>query len=377
VLRIGFDGTPLLGKKTGVGWYTHELIDAVARRSPESELVVFPISWRTARTLHLDPPHRPNVKVARRLAPARPLWALWDRVPFPPVEWLVGCNVFHATNFIAPPSRKIPTVVTVHDIGFIREPDSVTPAIRRMAKLLPTVLRRASIVVTVSNFTRDELAWWMPEISDRIRVIPNGSHGRFIPPSATVAGSSGAPYALMLGTLEPRKNVQLALDALAILRKEGSDIRLVLAGAASPVLDVPPLLGERGLGPSDVTITGYVDDARMAELVGGATMLVFPSLYEGFGMPLIEAMEAGLPIVAARAGATPETVGDAGVLVEPGDPGAFADAMSRVASDDALRAELIAAGRRQARVFTWDRAADMALAIYQELVGEGSKHLVP
>jgi glycosyltransferase involved in cell wall biosynthesis len=373
VLRIGFDGTPLLGKKTGVGWYTHELIDAVARRSPDSELVVFPISWRTARTLHLDPPHRPNVRVARRLAPARPLWALWDRVPFPPVEWLVGCNIFHATNFIAPPSRKIPTVVTVHDIGFIRDPDSVTPAIRRMAKLLPTVLRRASMVVTVSNFTRDELAWWMPEISDRIRVIPNGSHSRLIPSSGTVARTGGAPYALMLGTLEPRKNVQLALDALAILRKEGSDLRLVLAGAASPVLDVPPLLDERGLGPADVTITGYIDDARMAELVSGATMLVFPSLYEGFGMPLIEAMEAGLPIVATRAGATPETVGDAGVLVEPGDPSEFADAMNRVACDETLRAELVAAGRVQARQFTWDRAADLALATYQELVGDGTK----
>lgn len=377
VLRIGFDGTPLLGKKTGVGWYTHELIDAVARRSPAADVVVFPISWRTARTLRLDPPHRPNVRVARRVAPARPLWALWDRVPFPPVEWLVGCNVFHATNFISPPSRKIPTVVTVHDIGFIRDPDSVTPAIRRMAKLLPTVLRRASIIVTVSEFTRDEVAWWMPELAGRIRVIPNGSHGRLIPRSGSAAGTtagvpgrpSGAPYALMLGTLEPRKNVQLALDALAILRKEGSDLRLVLAGAASPVLDVPPLIEERGLGEPDVAITGYVDDARMAELVSGATMLVFPSLYEGFGMPLIEAMEAGLPIVAARAGATPETVGTAGVLVDPNDPVAFADAMTRVASDDGLRAELVAAGHQQAALFTWDRAADKALSIYTELVG--------
>ncbi|HUQ63932.1 MAG TPA: glycosyltransferase family 1 protein [Acidimicrobiales bacterium] len=368
MLRIGFDGTPLLGKKTGVGWYTHELIDAVARLSPSSELVVFPISWRTARSLHLDPPHRPNVKVARRLAPARPLWALWDRVPFPPVEWLVGCNVFHATNFISPPSRRIPTVVTVHDIGFIRDPESVTPAIRRMARLLPTVLKRASIIVTVSDFTRDELAWWMPEISERIRVIPNGSHGRLIPQAGSGAPRiNDAPYALMLGTLEPRKNVQLALDALAILRKEGSDLRLVLAGAASPVLDVPPLIEERGLGSSDVTITGYVDDARMAELVAGATMLVFPSLYEGFGMPLIEAMEAGLPVVGVRAGATPETVGDAGVLVDPGDAAEFADAMQRVATDDGLRADLIAAGHRQAAKFTWDRAGADALRLYRDL----------
>jgi glycosyltransferase involved in cell wall biosynthesis len=374
MLRIGFDGTPLLGRKTGVGWYTHELIDAVARRATDAELIVFPISWRTARTLHLDPPHRPNVSVARRITPARPLWALWDRVPFPPVEWLVGCNVFHATNFISPPSRRVPTVVTVHDIGFVRDPTSVTPPIRRMAHLLPKVLRRASVIVTVSNFTREELTWWLPDVADRIRVIPNGSHARLVkePGTSTTVkdgASTGPPYALMIGTLEPRKNLPLALDAITILRKDGLDLRLVLAGSSSPLLDVAELLEERGLGPSDVVVTGYVDDPHLAQLVAGARMLVFPSLYEGFGMPLVEAMEAGLPIVGARAGATPETVGDAGLLVDPNDAEAFADAMSRLASDDELRAQLVAAGHRQAAKFTWDRAAQSALEIYTELAG--------
>jgi glycosyltransferase involved in cell wall biosynthesis len=350
------------------------LIDAVARRATDAELIVFPISWRTARTLHLDPPHRPNVSVARRITPARPLWALWDRVPFPPVEWLVGCNVFHATNFISPPSRRVPTVVTVHDIGFVRDPTSVTPPIRRMAHLLPKVLRRASVIVTVSNFTREELTWWLPDVADRIRVIPNGSHARLVkePGTSTTVkdgASTGPPYALMIGTLEPRKNLPLALDAITILRKDGLDLRLVLAGSSSPLLDVAELLEERGLGPSDVVVTGYVDDPHLAQLVAGARMLVFPSLYEGFGMPLVEAMEAGLPIVGARAGATPETVGDAGLLVDPNDAEAFADAMSRLASDDELRAQLVAAGHRQAAKFTWDRAAQSALEIYTELAG--------
>jgi alpha-1,3-rhamnosyl/mannosyltransferase len=173
----------------------------------------------------------------------------------------------------------------------------------------------------------------------------------------------------MIGTLEPRKNLPLALDAITILRKDGLDLRLVLAGSSSPLLDVAELLEERGLGPSDVVVTGYVDDPHLAQLVAGARMLVFPSLYEGFGMPLVEAMEAGLPIVGARAGATPETVGDAGLLVDPDDAEAFADAMSRLASDDELRAQLVAAGHRQAAKFTWDRAAQSALEIYTELAG--------
>ena len=366
--RIGFDGTPLLGPKTGVGWYTHELIDAVARHAPEDELLVFPISWRTARMLRLDPPHRHNVSVTRKIAPARPLWAMWDRVAFPPMEWLVDCDVFHATNFIAPPSLRVPTIVTVHDIGFIRQPDSVPPAIRRMARLLPTVLRRAAVVVTVSEFTRQELVWWLPDIADRIVVIHNGSHHRPVAPSDTGL-PPGPPYALMVGTLEPRKNVALALDAMRILRRQNVELRLVLAGSPSPVLDVGAELRERGLGPPEVVRTGYVDDARVAALVAGARMLLFPSVYEGFGMPVLEAMEAGLPVVATRAGATPEIAGGAAVLVDPGDPEGFADAMQRVATDEALRAELTAAGLRRASDFSWDKAAEATIRLYHTLAG--------
>ena len=366
--RIGFDGTPLLGPKTGVGWYTHELIDAVARHAPDDDLLVFPISWRTARMLRLDPPHRPNVRVTRKIAPARPLWAMWDHVAFPPMEWLVDCDVFHATNFMAPPSLRVPTVVTVHDNGFIRYPQAVPPAIRRMARLLPTVLRRASVVITVSKFTRDELVWWLPDVADRISVIPNGTHHRNVAPSDTGL-APGPPYALMLGTLEPRKNVALALDALRILRRQNVDLRLVLAGSPSPLVDVPALLRKRGLGPPEVVRTGYVDDARIAALVAGARMLVFPSLYEGFGMPVIEAMESGLPVVAARAGATPETAGDAAVLVDPDDPEAFADAMLMVATDEELRARLIDEGRRRASEFSWDKAARATLRLYHGLAG--------
>ena len=365
-MRIGFDGTPLLGAKTGVGWYTHELIDAAAKLSPKDEMVVFPISWRTARYLKLDPPHRPNVAVERKLAPARPLWAMWDRVRFPPVEWLVDCDVFHATNFIAPPSRKVPIVVTVHDIGFVHHPEAVTPGVRRMARLLPDVLRRASAVITVSRFTCEELVTWLPEVADRVEVIHNGSHARAAPAPGPDQPAT-PPYALMLGTLEPRKNLPLALDALRILRRRGVDLRLVLAGGRSNLLDVPALLRKRGLGDPEVTRTGYIDDARVSALLAGARVLVFPSLYEGFGMPLLEGMEAGVPVVGVRAGATPETVGDAGLLVEPGDAEEFADAMERAAFDEELRGRLIPAGRAQAANFTWERAARETLAVYRRV----------
>jgi len=367
-MRVGFDGTPLLGAKTGIGWYTHELIDAVAKLSPKDDIVVFPISWRTARHLNLDPPHRPNVAVERKLAPARPLWAMWDRVQWPPVEWLVDCEVFHATNFIAPPSRKVPIVVTVHDVGFVHHPQSVTPDVRRMARLLPGILRRAAAIITVSHFTCEELVSWIPEVAGKVTVVHNGSHARAAPPASHYPAST-PPYALMLGTLEPRKNLPLALDALRILRQRGVDLRLVLAGGRSNLLDVPAELRKRGMGEPEVTRTGYIDDARVSALLAGARVLVFPSLYEGFGMPLLEGMEAGVPVVGVRAGATPETVGDAGLLVDPGDAEGFADAMERAAFDETLRARLIPAGHDQAAKFTWKRAAASTLDLYRKVAG--------
>jgi alpha-1,3-rhamnosyl/mannosyltransferase len=297
---------------------------------------------------------------------------MWDRVQFPPVEWLVQCDVFHATNFIAPPSRKVPIVVTVHDIGFVHHPEDVNPGVRRMARLLPDILRRSSAIITVSHFTCSELVAWLPEVADRITVVHNGSHGRATPPvpAAPAGGDTGGstpPYALMLGTLEPRKNLPLALDALRILRRRGVDLRLVLAGGKSNLIDVPALLRARGLGEPEVTRTGYVDDARVSALLGGARVLVFPSLYEGFGMPLLEGMEAGVPVVGVRAGATPETVGDAGLLVDPGDAEGFADAMERAAFDEDTRARLIPAGRARAANFTWERAARATLELYRRV----------
>ncbi|MGH9189458.1 MAG: glycosyltransferase family 4 protein [Acidimicrobiales bacterium] len=374
-MRFGFDGTPLLGPRTGVGWYTYELIRAVARQAPTDSVEVLPISWRTARHANLGEPHPANVRVLRRVAPARPLWALWDRFQFPPIEWLVGCDVFHATNFIAPPSRRVPVVVTVHDVGFVHHPDQVGPTIRRMAELLPKVLARAAAVIAVSDFTRAELVHWQPSVAGKVTVVPNGGHSRApaSPCPNDGAGASGhvppGDYALVLGTLEPRKNLALALDALVVLRDRGVDLRLVLAGAPSPLLDVDALLATRGLGSDDAVRTGYVDDASAAALMAGARMLVFPSLYEGFGMPLVEAMEAGVPVVAVRAGATPETVGDAAALVDPGDAEGMAAAMEEILSDDTRRTAMVTAGRVRAAGFSWDRAASATIDVYRRVAG--------
>lgn len=368
-MRIGVDATPLLGEKTGVGWYTFELIDAVAAQSPGDEVFALPISWRTAR--HLEVPPRPNVRAVRRVAPARPLWAAWDRVPFPPLELFLRCDVFHATNYVCPPAWRTPTVVTVHDIWFVKHPEEVSPAVARMGRLLPRVLDRASAVIALSHFAAGEVATWQPHLAGRVRVVPIGFHRR-LPVSPTAAGQPQEPFVLMLGTVDPRKNLPLALDALRHLLDRGCRIRLVVAGAATPRVDVDALMRERNLTGADVVRTGYADDRRIAELLSQAAALVFPSRYEGFGMPLLEAMDAGVPVVATRAGAVPETVGDAAILVDPDDPEGLADAVWRVVTDEALRAKLVAAGHARAGEFTWEAAAAATRAVYEEVCASAS-----
>lgn len=360
-MRIGFDGTPLLGPRTGVGWYTAELIDAVSAAMPQDDLFVLPISWRTATQLEIG---RPNASVVRRFMPARPLQLSWQRVSLPPLEWFLRCDVFHATNFIAPPAWRTPVVVTVHDLSFVRHPESCLPPVRAFAHLLPPVLRRASAVIAVSEFTAGELCEWMPEVSDRVQVVPNGGHHRAVPTSTGLP--PGPPYVLLLGTLGVRKNLPLLLDAYAALRRSGVELRLVLAGARDPLVDLHQLLAERRL-LDGVTVTGYVDDGRAAALLEGAAALAFPSLYEGFGMPLIEAMDAGTPVVAVRSGASPETVGDAAVLIDPGDVDGFAAGLAAVTTDGGLRSRLIEAGRRRAQDFSWARTAEKTIAVYRRV----------
>jgi glycosyltransferase involved in cell wall biosynthesis len=359
-VRVGLDGTPLLGPRTGVGWYTADLVVAMADAAPDQEFVIFPISWRTARRLEL--PERENITVARKFAPARPLRAIWDRIGFPPLEAFVRADVFHGTNFLAPPAWRTPTVATVHDIGFVRFPKLAASRERELIDLLPKALHRTAAIITVSDFTRRELIDWQPTLEGKVHVVPNGAHARPLP----VAPPVQRPFALVLGSLNQRKNIPLVLDAIAALRDRGVELDLVLAGAAAPDLDVHALIEARRLGDR-VTVTGYLDDGAVAHLLVSARVLAFPSLYEGFGMPLIEAMHARLPIVAVKAGATPETVDGAAFLVTD-DAEAFADALATVALDDDARAGLIEAGSRRAGEFTWEQAARQTLDVYRAVV---------
>jgi glycosyltransferase involved in cell wall biosynthesis len=252
---------------------------------------------------------------------------------------------------LAPLALGSRNVVVIHDAAALRHPEAYGrfySAYQR--RLLPAIARRAALVLTVSEFSKRELAKLLGLAAERIEVVPNGVDERFSPSADPAAARERfgleLPYVLAVGTASARKGLHLLGDAAARLERAG--VELVVAGSERGYLRGGEVVPGRRLG--------YVDDALLPGLYAGAGALAMPSVHEGFGLPALEAMASGTPVVAAARGALPETCGDAALLVEP-EPAAFADALERVMSDDDLRERLSTAGPDRAAGFSWERTA--------------------
>jgi glycosyltransferase involved in cell wall biosynthesis len=383
-MRVGLDATPLLGHRTGVGRYVAELAGALARLAgPEpEELVLVPFSWRGTGALPAVAPPGPRVRCGRRRVPARLLQAAWARLPWPPVEWLAGpVEVFHATNFAAPPARRAAVVVTVHDLTYLRYPEMVTAASARYRGLVPRALARGAVVCTPSAAVGAEVADAYRLAPDRLVVTPLGVGPAWRaaePPDPAWLAGRGLPgrYLLFVGSREPRKNLP---TLLAAYRELLAGVKGA-AGAAGPgpaagegdgvpplVLVGPPGWGAAvdlaGLPTEAVRTPGYLATDDLARVVAGAAALVFPSWYEGFGLPALEALACGTAVVAADLPALREVLGDQAELVAPGDAAALAAALARVL-DDPGDAAARAARRGRAAGFTWESCAQATLSAY-------------
>jgi glycosyltransferase involved in cell wall biosynthesis len=253
-------------------------------------------------------------------------------------------DVLHCTTMRGPLRARPPVVVTVHDLALLRLPEAFPAWHRHTGRLaLRLAARAADAIVTVSEFTRGELVDLLDVPSERVRVCPNGVEPVFHPDGPAVDGD----YVLAVGTLEPRKNLKRAVEAA---RLAGVELRVVGASGWGGV-EVPGWLGR-------------VDDAELAALYRGARCLVFPSVYEGFGIPILEAMACGTPVVTSSAGATEEVAGGAAVLVDPLDAEAIA---AGIAEAERRRDELRRLGLERAAAFTWERSADLIEALWRDL----------
>jgi glycosyltransferase involved in cell wall biosynthesis len=371
-IPVAIDVTPLVGVRTGIGNAVAELISSFAHLEAAPTLVPYALSIRARE-------HRSDLPPDTRFPPipARALLASWARSDTPKLDyWLKPARVLHATNYLAPPSR-LPVIITINDCSFVRYPELCTPEVRALVPVVRRSIRRGAVVHVPSAFVAGEVDdLFGPGLAGTGRLVvvpwavpPITALGE--PPPEIAAIVAGAPYVLAIGSLEPRKNLPYLVAAFGSIAGAHPDLRLVLAGPdgpARPAVDAAVAELDESVR-ARVLITGGVSDTGRVALLAHAHVLAYPSLYEGFGFPVLEAMSIGVPVVAAQAGSIPEVAGDAATLVGPTDVRALGEALTALVDDDARRADQIARGHDQARRFSWVETAHGLAALYRRLAG--------
>ncbi|MGC9360474.1 MAG: glycosyltransferase family 4 protein [Anaerolineae bacterium] len=373
-MRIAIDYTAAIRQRAGIGRYTRELTQALLALDRETRYVIFS-AGRGAD----EPQWPPNVR--RRSVPLsdHQLAVIWQRLRLPILaELLTGpVDLFHSPDFVLPPLLKAASVVTIHDLSFMRLPHCSPPALLDyLMRSVPRSARRADAILADSESTQRDVVELLGIDAEHVHVVYAGVDARFAPqPPSAVQEAKGrygitGPYILAVGTLQPRKNYPRLLEAFAAMRRaSGLPHRLAIVGGRGWLYDEIDAAIARLELTDDVLMPGFVRDADLPALYTGADLLAFPSLYEGFGLPALEAMACGTPVVASTAPALPEVCGDAALLVDPADAPALANAMERVLTDEVLSARLVELGHRRARQFRWEDAARSLLAVYRKLVG--------
>ena len=380
-LTVAFDATPLLGQRTGVGAFCVGALEGLALRS-ELAVSAYAVSWRRRAGISDLVPE--GVSTRQRAMPARPLQWAWAQASFPPIEWFVGGHdVVHGTNYVVPPTSRAARVVTVFDLTVILYPELCDPPTLQYPALIRRAVAEGAWLHTSSQFIADQIVAEFAIEPERVRVVHLG-----IPAlSGTDPGIDGLPidlpkgcgrYVLAIGTVEPRKDYPLLVRAFDRLASDHPDVALVIVGGdgwgAERLADALSAASHRGR----VVRAGYLDDRSLATVLRRAAVLAYPSLYEGFGFPPLQAMAAGVPVVATAAGSVPEVVGDGALLVDPADADALAGALSRVLAGGAEVEELIVRGKRRASEFTWEECAAGLVSLYRAAVhfrgGRAGRH---
>ena len=371
--RIVFDGLPLQVRSAGVAVYTRCVVQAMARLRPTSEFVFF------------GPPRR---EVEPADWPANVGWQRSLRYPLVMgvpaaaprlirLERVVAGDLFHATAYTAPHTRDVPIVVSVHDLALVRFPELGNAHLRGVPERTRRAVAAARLVLASSETTRRDLIELLQVPAERIRVVYLGCDAMFraLPADAARAYvreryGLAAPYLLHVGTLEPRKNLPRLISAYARLRAARHDVpTLLLAGARGWQYEAVFQRVEALALRDHVRFTERVPTADLPALYGAAAAFVYPSLYEGFGLPPLEAMACGTPVVCSNTTSLPEVTGDAALLVDPYDESAWTAAMQRILDDAALRSSLRGRGLERAQLFSWERCARETLAAYDAIGG--------
>jgi glycosyltransferase involved in cell wall biosynthesis len=368
-VRIVLDYRPALRERSGVGEFVHGLAGALAASAAGDELVVLSTSWKDRPDPNLAA-ELPGVQIIDRRVPVRPLTWAWNRLGWPPVEWLTGAvDVIHAQTPVLIPASKAAQVITIHDLGFLDRPERSNAEMRRdFPRLVAPHAARADHVVVSSRYAGGEVARQLNVAADRITVCSPGAPAWTLPIARERGGEPRGAELLFIGTLEPRKNIAGLLDAYARLRERRQDAPpLVLIGRITDSLQV--VLRRTSLAPlaGHVKVTGYVTEDERRRAYRTARVLLLPSFEEGFGLPVLEAMACGVPVVVSNRGSLPEVAGNAARPIDPENPEAIAAEIARLLDAQAAR-QAIAEGLAQAGRYTWEAAARAAREAYARAV---------
>lgn len=379
-MRIGFDLRPFLRQETGVGVYMRNLLLSLAQVDQSNEYFLFSASLKDRFPRSQIPPFSER-RFLDLPVPVKMMNFFWHKLSWPPLDYFFRerLDLTHSPSpLILPTQGK--KIVTVHDLFFMDFPGLVDRETRRdFATEIATSLLKADGIIAVSRFTKNQLLERLRIDEDKVRVIYHGLDPIFlrdIPPEKTEEirrkYSLPSSFILCVGALEPRKNILNLIDALKIIHKKHKRVLLVIAGRTGP--DHKRLerrIREDDLG-SWVKVAGYLPLEELRGLYRLASVFVFPSLCEGFGLPLLEAMACDLPIASSQVSSLPEVAQDAALYFHPEEPEDMAENIVRLLEDEDLRQSLVAKGKRRVLEFDWESTAVKTLGFYQSVVKSGS-----
>ena len=373
-MLIGLDGIPLLFPKTGVGHYTAQLADALARIAPEHEFrLVYPSSFPAA-DLHFDNSHPSNLGTVR--VPVGPIRKHWWSVGLPRYISRERMQLFHGTNYDVPLWRGCPTVLTIHDLSMLLHPETHEKrSVRRARRRLPVMSRAADAIVVPTEAIRREVCEHLGPREQKIFVAPEAAREVFRPITSQESGATrerfgiGEQFIFTVGTIEPRKNIPTVVDAFERLLQTDSNgqLQLVIAGGNGWLAERSLQAIKNSKAGSRIVLTGYLHDSELRDLYSSCRVFVYLSLYEGFGLPPIEAMACGAAVVVSNIPALVESTGGAARITDPRDAAEIAQTISEVLNSDRLRAALSAAGRKRAAELSWRQTAIETMKVYETL----------
>lgn len=372
-MRVGIEVSAVTTRPTGVGTYIREILQrTLVQAAPGEEFFGF-----SSGMADLDARALAGLRLHKHLGvPTRTLYTAWRALGIPKVDaTLGGVDVYHATNFFLPPVQRAKRVLSVYDLTFLRHPEWCSPKIvRPFSRQIRTAVHAADAVLTCSEASKQDIVELLDCPAEKIHVAYGAADAIFHPVDRDAAreallahhGIEG-PYVLFVSTLEPRKNLAGLLDAFAGLVNLVPHTLLLVGAEGWNHEPAAAMIAKRGL-ERRVRHIGYVRDrSDLPRLYSAADAFVLPSFYEGFGIPVLEAMACGCPVITTRRASLPEAGGDAAHYVDPEDPGNIAHGLRRVLQEPNYAAQLRERGLAQAARFQWDTAADKVLGLYRDL----------